>query len=200
MAENTSTIKIEYRTIAKMLCRNLPLTERDFTIAVEDSLKAIKRLDSKAKLALKMAYIFSRKVPMTEREDLFQDLALKLLESKRQDEKLSYAIARCDWQDWWKAFRVRSNFNWESLNSEREDDDGNTAELGDLIVGECEFEAKIADSIDANKVYNSLPKNIQTIVMQRLQGIGLKTSKDKMTLKRFLDKNGATIRAQLVTA
>jgi hypothetical protein len=45
-----------------------------------------------------MAYIFSRKIPKQEREDLFQDIALKLIEADTPEQRLAYAIARCDWQ------------------------------------------------------------------------------------------------------
>lgn len=187
---------VQYRDIAKMLCRSLPVEEADFTQAVEDSLKAVKKLNAEAKLALKMAYIFSRKAPKAERDDLFQELALELLKSKRRDEKLCYAVARCDWKDWYKAFVIRQHL---SLNTEAADDDGNTCELGDLIIGECEFEAKECDKLDAHNVFKSLPANIQKIVSKRLQGM-TPTGAERVALFRWLAVNSQNVRQMLVTA
>ena len=53
-------------------------------------------------MALKVAYVFSRKVPRQEREDLYQDIALAVFKAKTKDERLAYAIARCDWRNWWR--------------------------------------------------------------------------------------------------
>jgi hypothetical protein len=69
-------IKVTYRDIAKMLASALPVEAEEFRDRVEVNLEAIQSLSTEAKIALKSAYIFSRKVPREEREDLFQDLAL----------------------------------------------------------------------------------------------------------------------------
>ena len=73
------------------------------------------------KTVLKMAYIFSRKVPRQEREDFFQDIALILLEKQIDNQRLAYAIARCDWRDWWKKYKIRQHY---SLDSVTEDEAG----------------------------------------------------------------------------
>ncbi|HUT68172.1 MAG TPA: hypothetical protein VMW86_06445 [Dehalococcoidales bacterium] len=90
------TNKVTYRNISKMLSSALPVEGEDFREKVEVNLKTIKSLSTEAKNALKMAYIFSRKVPRQEREDLFQELALAVLKARTKDEKLAYAIARCE--------------------------------------------------------------------------------------------------------
>ncbi len=85
---------ITYRHIAKMLASALPVEGQEFGLKVEQYLDTIKRLPQEAKTALKSAYIFSRKVPREEREDLFQDIVLAVLKVKTKDEQLAYAIAR----------------------------------------------------------------------------------------------------------
>ena len=90
-------IEIDYRDIAKMLASALPVEEEDFREVVETYLEIVKALPREARLALKCAYVFSRKVPRQEREDMFQDLAMAIYEAQTKDERLAYAIARCDW-------------------------------------------------------------------------------------------------------
>jgi len=102
-------IEITYRDIAKMLASALPVEGDDFGNQVNENLEVIKGLAVEAKHALKMAYVFSRKVPREERQDFFQDIALAVLKVKTRDERLAYAIARCDWQNWWKKRFIRQD-------------------------------------------------------------------------------------------
>ena len=127
-----------YRSIAKSLCANMGAEEEEYSMLVEETLQAIMSLPQADKYALKSAYVFSRKAPKEERQDLFQDLMLKLLKSKAQDEKLCYAIARCDWKDWWKAYKIRSHYSLdESIGT---DENGSPETIGDLLVNEIRFE------------------------------------------------------------
>ena len=128
---------ITFRNVAVMLASALPIEGEDFRERVEANLEAIKRLPSSQKTALKMAYIFSRKVPRQEREDFFQDIATTLVEADHADERLAYAIARCDWRDWWKRFKIRQHY---SLDSVIQDTEGNPATFGELLVGESELD------------------------------------------------------------
>lgn len=158
---------ITFRHVAIMLASALPIEGEDFRAHVEANLKAIKALPQEHKTALKMAYIFSRKVPRQEREDLFQELALTLFEAGKTEERLAYAIARCDWRDWWKKYRIRQHF---SLDSVVEDEDGNPATMGDLLVGESEFELKMDGKLDAYRIWNKLPDKLKKVVRARLLG------------------------------
>ena len=58
-----SYIQVTYRDIAKMLSSALPVEGEGFGDKVEEYLETIKALPREAKLALKVGYIFSRKVP-----------------------------------------------------------------------------------------------------------------------------------------
>jgi hypothetical protein len=176
---------ITYRNVAKMLASALPLAGEEFGEAVNNYLEAIKRLPKGAKVALRSAYIFSRKVPAQEREDLFQELALAILEAKVEDERLAYAIARCDWQDWWEKYMTRSHYYGGNLNATLEDDDGQEVEFGELLVGEVEFERKMAGKLDGQALYAKLPEAIKQVVNKRLIGKPL-TGAERLRLFRYI--------------
>ena len=178
------------RSIAKMLASALQVDGEEFTEHVESYLDEINKLPADARRALKYAFIFSRKAPQQEREDLYQELAIKLLELRPQDDKLAYAVARCDWKDWWKAFKMRSNYNWESIEriSDAEDGEDYGQDAIDrqmyhsaILDGQVEIERKT----DADILWNLLPKPIQAIVNKRLEGHALKTS-ERVMMCRYM--------------
>jgi hypothetical protein len=179
-------IKVTYRDIAKMLASALPIEGEEFREKVEVNLNTIKSLSTEAKNALKSAYIFSRKVPRQEREDLFQELALAVLKAHTKDEKLAYAIARCDWINWWKKFKIRQHY---SLDTIIEDEDGNPKRMGELIVGEVDFEYRLDGKVDAERIWHKLPDNIKPIVTNRLLGKAL-TNTERSTLNRWVKNKG----------
>jgi len=179
-------IEVTYRDIAKMLASALPIQGDDFGNQVNDNLEVIKTLPLEAKHALKVAYVFSRKVPRHEREDLFQDIALAVLKVKTRDERLAYSIARCDWQNWWSKFSIRQHY---SLDSVTEDEDGNPATMAELIVGEVEFENKINGKLDAERIWNKLPEDIKPIVFNRLIGKAL-TKREHNSLAYYVKTKG----------
>ena len=180
---------ITYRHIAKMLASALPVEGKEFGLKVELYLDTMKRLPQEAKTALKSAYIFSRKVPREEREDLFQDIALAVLKIKTKDERLAYAIARCDWQDFWKKYKIRQHY---SLDSVVDYSEGNPVTLGELLVGETEFERKMDGKLDAERIYNLLPLHIQPIIDKRLIGKALNSS-ERNKLNRYVKAEGYKI-------
>lgn len=181
--------KIGYRDIAKMLCSTLPVEGKDYTDKIESYLDIIKSLPMEAKVAIKSAYIFSRKVPREEREDMFQELCKAVLEIKTKDEKLGYAVARCDWRDWWEKFYTRQHYLAGSLNDTVLDNENQAVELGELIVGEVEFERKIDGKIDADLIWNGLPEPVKPIVGKRLIGKALNNT-ERSTLSRWIHKEG----------
>lgn len=185
----SSTVKVEYRRIAKMLCSHLPVEDDGYSLKVEEMLKAIKALKTEAKTALTEAYIFSHKVPREEREDMFQDLVLNLLKANTKDERLAYSIARCDWKDWWSKFRIRQHY---SLDSVIDDGEGNETTLAETIVGEAEWELKMDGDLDAKRLWDKLPPNIKAIVQQRLLGQALNAN-DRQTLSRWMRSVGYSL-------
>ena len=182
-------LKVTYRDIAKMLASALPIEGSDFGLKVEDNLKAIKSLTIEAKNSLRAAYIFSRKVPKEERMDLFQDIALAVFKTKISDEKLAYAIARCDWQDWWRKYKIRQHY---SLDSITEDNSGNPVTLAELIVGEVEFENKVNGKIEAQRIWGLLPVDIKPLVLKRLIGKAL-TNKERAKMSYFVKTKGTQL-------
>jgi hypothetical protein len=183
-----------YRNIAKMLASALLEDGEDFKTHVEEYLEVINKLPTDSKRALHYAYIFSRKAPQQERNDLYQELAIRLLESRPINDKLAYSIARCDWKDWWRSFKLRNNYNYESIERLADSEDG--SDYGDnaidrqvyhseLLVGEIEVE-RIAD---LNKLWSLLPDNIKHIVTKRFNGYAL-SGKDRVAMCRYMKVHG----------
>jgi len=180
-------LQITYRQIAKFLASRLPLDDdEEFGAQVEVILEEIKAMSKEQKNALRAAYIFSRKAPSEEREDLFQDLILNLLKAKASDEKLAYAIARCDWKSWWDKYQIRQHY---SLDSVVEDEDGNEITLAETIVGECEWEAKMDGELDGQRIWDRLPDIIKPIVTKRLLGRALSNT-ERSKLNRWIKQEG----------
>ncbi len=181
-----NTIKVSYRDIAKLLAKSMPLDGEDFGAKVNEYIEVIKALPAPARLALKSAYIFSKKVPREEREDLYQELVMAVLKAQVEDERLAYTICRCDWQNWWAKFKTREQFFGGSLNRIIEDADGGIIEAGELLVGEVDFDRRIDGDIDGKALYDQLPSWVKTIVDKRLAGISV-TGGEKLMLNKFVN-------------
>ena len=175
-----------------MITSALPIEGDDFRDKVECYLQAIKAMPARSKQALKCAYIFSRKVPREEREDMFQELALAILQARTQDERLAYAIARRDWQNWWQKYMTRQHFMAGYLNATVLDSEGQEVELAELIVGEVEFENRMDGKLEAQRIWNRLADNIKPIITKRLLGKAL-TQNERQTLSRYVRKYGHTL-------
>jgi len=106
-------LRVTYRQIAKHFCRALPIEGREFGNKVSEVTEVIKRLPKGQKQALQCAFIFARKVPRQERDDLFQELTLAILQSQTEDVKLAYAIARCDWINFWQKYKTKQFYQLE---------------------------------------------------------------------------------------
>lgn len=181
----TDTLDVTYRKIAKMLCSALPVEGEEFGYMVTNTLEVIKAMPAEDKNALKAAYIFSRKVPREEREDMFQELALALLEARTKDERLAYTIARCDWRNWWEKFKTREHYLAGSLNRTVSNGEGGEVEFGELLVGEVEFERKMQGKIDGEALYKQLPGWVQRLVSKRLAGYPIKGG-DRMMMDKWI--------------
>jgi len=181
-----SYIQVTYRDIAKMLASALPVEGEAFGDKVSEYIETIKALPREAKLAMKIGYIFSRKVPRPEREDMFQDIALAVFKAKIKDERLAYAIACCDWRDFWRKYSIRQHYSFDTVV---EDDDGNPVTLSEVLVGEVEFERKMDGKLDAERIWNKLPKLIKPLVQKRLIGKAL-TATERKQMSRYIKADG----------
>jgi DNA-directed RNA polymerase specialized sigma24 family protein len=174
---NNLVSKANYQQIAKAAISHSFDDDEEYIELVKTTSQQYAKLDDNAKLAIEAAYIFSRKVPMVERQDLFQELVLAVLDSGTQKPEFAYTIARRDWQDWWRTFKLHSQFHEGYLSEVIVNSDGEETELAELLVGEVEFEAKQIDKLDARRLWRKLPKDIQKLVVKRLQGKPLGVSR-----------------------
>jgi hypothetical protein len=137
---------------------------------IKSTASAFQKLSVNGKLAIEAAYIFSRKVPMPERQDFFQELVLAILEAGTETAAFAYAIARRDWQDFWKTYKLHSQYYEGYLSEVITNSDGEETELAELLVGEVEFENKQIDKLDSRKLWQQIPTDIQRLIVKRLQG------------------------------
>jgi DNA-directed RNA polymerase specialized sigma24 family protein len=170
--EHGKTIQAKHiptlHSMAKWLASGLPLEGEDFEQQVQTVERELLRMTKRNKanlVALQTAYVFSKKVPRQERQDLFQELFLTLFEHKAADNGLAYAIARADWCDWWRSYKIRSHY---SLDMVADADSGDS--FGDLLVGVCDFEARILGKINGDRLLEALPDYIRKTVQRKLNG------------------------------
>ena len=170
--------KSEMRQIAKMMAKAISADE-EFGENTGIILGELRRLKPECRLALKEAYIWSRKAPAEEREDLFQELFARLWEGKVAEEKLAYTIARCDWRDWWRKYKVRQHY---SLDEPMDDTEG-AKTLSEILVGEADFEAKMCLHLDCQAILNAMPKYAREAITKRLYGKPIRPNE-----RRLLDQ------------
>jgi hypothetical protein len=171
--------------------------DQEYSDLVNEMLESINKLPQDQKLALKSAYVFSRKVPKEEREDVMQDLMLNLLKYQAHDEKLIYSIARCDWKDWWKSYKTRSHYqvldSFEESITDTDQDRG--VRLADLLTNEIRFEYLVDGKIDGQYLWDKLPATIKPVIAKRLQSKAL-TGNERVKLHRYIQSNGSSLLAQ----
>jgi hypothetical protein len=186
--------KVTSRDIAKMLIYALPikLKPNEFLQCVEDTIKAIETMPKAARIALKMGYLFSSRVPRDDQQDFMQELTIKLIEIGCTDDKLAYSIARCDWVDWWRRY-AKHNLTFTSLEAmlECRDDDQNEHIIADLAIGAMEYETRpsckaqrILESMRASKV----GQRMLEIGSKRLSGEAL-SGAERVALSNFIKRN-----------
>jgi hypothetical protein len=169
--------KANYQQIAKASISHSFDDDDEYIELVKRTASEFEKLDDNAKLGIEAAYIFSRKVPLVERQDLFQELVCAVLDSETDNPAFAYTIARRDWVDWWRSYKLHSQFHEGYLSETLTNSDGEETELAELLVGEVEFEAKQIDKLDAGRLWKQLPKAIQKLVVKRLQGKPLGASR-----------------------
>lgn len=166
----TILTKATYQHISKAILGDGFERDDDFIKLVKQTAKQLKALGVNAKLAIEAAYVFSRKVPRAERQDVFQELVTAILDSGTESPALTYTIARRDLQDWWRKYKLHSQFYEGYLSDTILNSDGEETELAELVVGEVEFENRQIDRLDAERLWAKIPKEIQKLVIKRLEG------------------------------
>jgi DNA-directed RNA polymerase specialized sigma24 family protein len=167
---NKLATRASYHQIAKAAISHSFDDDDEYITLVKQTAGAYEKLDDNGKLAVEAAYIFSRKVPSVERQDFYQEIICAVLESATTKAEFAYTIARRDWQDWWRSFKLHSQFHEGYLSEALTNSDGEETELAELLVGEVEFEAKQIDKLDARRLWQQIPTDIQRLVVKRLRG------------------------------
>jgi DNA-directed RNA polymerase specialized sigma24 family protein len=159
-----------YQQIGKAAIAHSFENDDEFIELVKLTAQEFEKLELNARLAIEAAYIFSRKVPVEERQDFSQELITAVLASGTENKAFAYTIARRDWQNWWASYKLHSQFHQGYLSETITNSEGEETELAELLVGEIEFEAKMIDKLDARQLWQQIPRNIQALVLKRLQG------------------------------
>jgi len=166
----TIIIKATYQQVSKAMLGTGFDRDDSFIELVKQTAKQIEGLGVNARLAIEAGYIFSRKVPHEERQDVFQELVTAILDSGTEDAAFAYTIARRDWQNFWTKYKLHSQYYEGYLSDTITNSDGEETELAELLVGEVEFENKQIDKLDAERLWQQIPADIQQLVTKRLQG------------------------------
>jgi len=183
--------KATYQQISKAAMVSDGFDKDDsFIELVKATAKEIEGLGINAKLAIEAGYIFSRKVPAEERQDLFQELVAAILDSGTEDAAFAYTIARRDWQNFWSKYKLHSQYFEGYLSDTLTNSDGDETELAELLVGEVEFENKQIDKLDARQLWQQIPSDIQKLITKRLQGKPLGSPRKR---KAGQPKNSGTL-------
>jgi len=170
--------KTGYQTIAKRAIGDDSFADDKIYMAlIQTTRQSFEALTPNAQLAIEAAFIFSRKAPREERQDLFQELLIAVLVSGTEDAAFAYTIVRRDWQNWYSTYKLHSQFHEGYLSETITDQDGHETELAELLVGEIEFERKQIDKLDAEQLWQRIPSNIQKLLSKRLQGKPLGVSR-----------------------
>lgn len=196
VARPTETLKeIDYRKIATMFVKALPVEDSEFRTAVDNCLSEIKALPVEAKNALWASYVFSSKAPIEEREDLYQTLAVKLLEANVPDRALAYSIAKCSWVDWWRAYRIRQHLSLDSIvEGEDAQDSGEDRgrSLAEMVVNDIDYQLRLDGQVQASFIWDKIPRDIRPIVSRRLEGRALRAD-ERQALSRWTRAHGYKI-------
>lgn len=171
--ENTILNFASYHDVAKAAIGCGPDTfesHSDYVDLVRQTRAAFEGMGLNAKLAVEAAYIFSRKVPTNEQQDVFQELIAAILAIGTTDAAFAYTIARRDVQDWWRSYKLHSQYHGGHLSDTILNAENEETELAELLVGEIEFERKMISKLDTRRLWRQLPEDIKPLILKRLQG------------------------------
>lgn len=119
------------------------------------------------------------KVPYDHREDMRQEIIVRLAERDVKTKSLAYIVARQAIVDWWRHERYRLQTHmrdWEVFDSE-----GNSVPIVDLIqANEPDFESWL----DAKEALSALPFKLVRLATKKVAGLAL-TKAEHEYLRRW---------------
>jgi hypothetical protein len=173
-------MRVTYRQIARVLVKGLPLDDDEVAGKVDEYTKAIEAMPEEARVALKAGYIFSSKVPLDERRDMFQELFYAVLRKDTKDEGVAYMTARGKWLDELGCGEHKKKRQPVSSLNRVTVLDNQEVELIDTLVGMDDLEDKVIERIEAQRIYRELPRHIKLIVKKRFRGEKLQPSEKRL--------------------
>jgi len=125
------------------------------------------------------------RIPYQEREDVLQELALRMLEARPCTAAMAFIIARNHVANWWRHYRAHRLYGDSDITYGSELTDTGE-EIIQTIVGEVEWQARIDSELEAKRIFSNLPPRIQGIISKRLAGRRL-SGAERVALHRFVN-------------
>lgn len=199
-------MEFSYRQIAKALAHGMPVDGQEYTEVIEGYIKSIAAMPLEQRVLIQAAYIFSRKAPREEWQDLFQHFVAHGLEILSQWPEtikdiagFSYVVTRNEWK---RLTRERKrhirmlNGSFLSLNVTLDNTEDEGIELLDTIADDLDIESELNSELDSQAVMDTLPDKVKAIVDKRLNHQQL-SSHEYERLARYREENGKAIREAL---
>lgn len=131
------------------------------------------------------------KIPYEEREDVAQELALKLLERQPHNVALAFIIAKGLVVDWWRSYKAKRLYGDADIAYGSElDDNGN--ELIATLVDNIEWQNRIDSELNAERIFNNLPPRVKQAVSKKLAGHRM-TGAERIALHRFVKTGNVVV-------
>ncbi len=195
---------VSYRKIAKALAHGMPIEGQEYSELIESYIKSIEAMPLEQRAALQAAYIFSRKTPKEEWQDLFQHFVahgLKILSKWREPIQdiagFCYVVVRNEWK---RVTRERKrhirmlNGGFLSLNVTVGNTEDEDRELLDTIADDLDLETELNSKLDSQVLLDTLPYSVKAIVKKRLLGDEKISTHEYEKLARYREENGKAIR------
>lgn len=197
-------MNVSYRSIAKVLAQGMPVDGQEYSTIIEDYIRSIEAMPLEQQATLSAAYIFSRKAPFEERQDLFQHLVAHVLGllSKWPDPikdmaGFCYVVSRHEWMRVTRERKRHSrmlNGGFISLEEPIRDSLDGGIELKDTIASDLDLESELNSELDCQAVMNTLPDRVKAIVNKRLLGGQKLSNREYERLARYREENEKAIR------
>ncbi len=146
-----------------------------------------------------LAY-WRKRTPPDYQDDAVQDMAVAILKERPTQAHVVFGICRHIVGHLWRAWHTRQHYSGVDLIETApgrtlegmRDDDG--ARLAEYVVASVAYEARAISRLTAGQIWQALPRWVQTLVRQRLDGVNVNGGKAR-ALARWARDHADTILA-----